>query len=70
MRIIEMFKRGESPRHRPSPRPIAIRIDTSRPRPVSAEKQSAHHLVHRPEWNELVPLATGNAEPSISSYRC
>jgi hypothetical protein len=29
MRIIERFKRGESPRHRPSPRPIAIRIDTS-----------------------------------------
>jgi hypothetical protein len=29
MRIIEMFKRGETPRHRPSPRPIVIRIDTS-----------------------------------------
>jgi hypothetical protein len=29
MRIIEIFKRGETPRHQPSPRPIAIRIDTS-----------------------------------------
>jgi hypothetical protein len=29
MRIIERFKRGETPRHRPSPRPIPIRIDTS-----------------------------------------
>jgi len=29
MRIIEVFKRGQTPRHRPSPRPIAIRIDTS-----------------------------------------
>jgi Putative transposase/Transposase zinc-binding domain len=29
MRIIERFKRGETPRHRPSPRPSAIRIDTS-----------------------------------------
>ena len=29
MRIIETFKRGESPRHRPSPSPIVIRIDTS-----------------------------------------
>ena len=29
LRIIEMFKRGETPRHRPSPRPIVIRIDTS-----------------------------------------
>jgi hypothetical protein len=29
MRIIETFKRGESPRHRPSPRPIVVRIDTS-----------------------------------------
>jgi hypothetical protein len=29
MRIIERFKRGETPRHKPSPRPIAIRIDTS-----------------------------------------
>jgi hypothetical protein len=29
MRIIEIFKRGETPRHRPSPRPIVIRIDTS-----------------------------------------
>jgi hypothetical protein len=29
MRIIEVFKRGQTPRHQPSPRPIAIRIDTS-----------------------------------------
>jgi putative transposase/transposase-like zinc-binding protein len=29
MRIIERFKRGQTPRHRPSPRPIIIRIDTS-----------------------------------------
>jgi hypothetical protein len=29
MRIIEVFKRGEIPRNRPSPRPIVIRIDTS-----------------------------------------
>ena len=29
MRIIERFKRGEAPRHRPSPRRIVIRIDTS-----------------------------------------
>ena len=29
MRIIERFKRGETPRHRPSPRRIVIRIDTS-----------------------------------------
>jgi hypothetical protein len=29
MRIIERFKRGETPRHRPPPRPSAIRIDTS-----------------------------------------
>ena len=29
MRIIERFKRGETPHHRPSPRPIIIRIDTS-----------------------------------------
>jgi hypothetical protein len=29
MRIIEVFKRGQTPRHKPSPRPIAIRIDTS-----------------------------------------
>jgi hypothetical protein len=29
MRIIEVFKRGQMPRHQPSPRPTAIRIDTS-----------------------------------------
>ena len=29
MRIIEVFLRGETPRHRASPRPSAIRIDTS-----------------------------------------
>jgi hypothetical protein len=29
MRIIEVFKRGQTPHHRPSPRPIVIRIDTS-----------------------------------------
>jgi hypothetical protein len=29
MRIIETFTRGETPRHRPSSHPIAIRIDTS-----------------------------------------
>jgi Putative transposase/Transposase zinc-binding domain len=29
MRIIEVFKAGESPRHRPTPMPAAIRIDTS-----------------------------------------
>ena len=29
MRIIEMFRRGETPRHPPSPYPIVIRIDTS-----------------------------------------
>jgi len=29
MRIIEVFKRGQTPRHQPSPRPLAIRIDTS-----------------------------------------
>jgi hypothetical protein len=29
MRIIEMFKAGEPPRHRPTAMPIAIRIDTS-----------------------------------------
>jgi Putative transposase/Transposase zinc-binding domain len=29
MRIIEIFNRGQTPRHQPSPRPIAIRIDTS-----------------------------------------
>jgi Putative transposase/Transposase zinc-binding domain len=29
MRIIERFKRGQTPRHRPSQRPIVIRIDTS-----------------------------------------
>jgi hypothetical protein len=29
MRIIEVFKRGQTPKHQPSPRPIAIRIDTS-----------------------------------------
>jgi hypothetical protein len=29
MRIIEMFKRGQTPRHWPSPHPIVIRIDTS-----------------------------------------
>jgi putative transposase/transposase-like zinc-binding protein len=29
MRIIEVFKRGQAPKHRPSPRPIVIRIDTS-----------------------------------------
>jgi hypothetical protein len=29
MRIIEVFKRGQTPRHQPSPRPTAIRIDTS-----------------------------------------
>jgi len=29
MRIIEVFKRGQIPRHQPSPRRVAIRIDTS-----------------------------------------
>jgi hypothetical protein len=29
MRIIEVFKAGELPRHRPTPMPAAIRIDTS-----------------------------------------
>jgi hypothetical protein len=29
MRIIEVFKRGAMPQHRPSPPPIVIRIDTS-----------------------------------------
>jgi Putative transposase/Transposase zinc-binding domain len=29
MRIIEMFKRGQTPRHSASPQPIVIRIDTS-----------------------------------------
>lgn len=29
LRIIETFERGETPRHRPSPRPTVIRIDTS-----------------------------------------
>ena len=29
MVIIEMFEAGTTPRHRPSPMPIAIRIDTS-----------------------------------------
>jgi hypothetical protein len=29
MRIIEVFNRGQTPRHRPSPRPILIRSDTS-----------------------------------------
>ena len=29
MRIIEVFKRGQVPKHQPSPRPIVIRIDTS-----------------------------------------
>jgi Putative transposase/Transposase zinc-binding domain len=29
MRIIEVFKRGQSPHHQPSPHPISIRIDTS-----------------------------------------
>jgi hypothetical protein len=29
MRIIEIFKRGESPRQRPSPHPVVIRVDTS-----------------------------------------
>jgi len=29
MRIIEIFRRGQTPRHQPSPRPSAIRIDTS-----------------------------------------
>ena len=29
MRIIELFKRGQTPKHRPSPRSIAIGIDTS-----------------------------------------
>jgi putative transposase/transposase-like zinc-binding protein len=29
MRIIEVFKRGQTPTHQPSPRPIVIRIDTS-----------------------------------------
>ena len=29
MRIIEVFERGETPRHRPTPRPVPIRIDTS-----------------------------------------
>jgi hypothetical protein len=29
MRIIEVFKRGQTPKYQPSRRPIAIRIDTS-----------------------------------------
>ena len=29
LRIIEIFERGETPRHRPSPTPARIRIDTS-----------------------------------------
>jgi len=29
MRIIEVFNRGQTPKHKPSPRPIAIKIDTS-----------------------------------------
>lgn len=29
LRIIETFLRGEAPRHRPSPRPLVFRIDTS-----------------------------------------
>jgi hypothetical protein len=29
MRIIEVFKAGELPRHRPTARPTVIRIDTS-----------------------------------------
>jgi hypothetical protein len=29
MRIIEVFRRGQTPRHQASPRPITIRIDTS-----------------------------------------
>jgi hypothetical protein len=29
MRVIEVFKRGQTPKHQPSPRPIVIRIDTS-----------------------------------------
>ncbi len=29
MRIIEVFEQGQTPRHQPSPRPVAIRIDTS-----------------------------------------
>jgi hypothetical protein len=29
MRIIEVFERGQMPKHQPSPRPFAIRIDTS-----------------------------------------
>jgi hypothetical protein len=29
MRIIEVFKRGQMPKHQPSPRPTMIRIDTS-----------------------------------------
>jgi hypothetical protein len=29
VRIIEVFKRGQTPYHWPSPRPIVIRIDTS-----------------------------------------
>jgi hypothetical protein len=29
MRIIEVFKAGQSPRHRPTAMPAAIRIDTS-----------------------------------------
>jgi len=29
MRIIEVFKRGQTPKHQPSPRPVAIKIDTS-----------------------------------------
>jgi hypothetical protein len=29
MRIIEVFKRGQTPQHQPSPRPIASKIDTS-----------------------------------------
>jgi len=29
MRIIELFKRGQTSRHQPSSRPIATRIDTS-----------------------------------------
>ena len=29
LRIIEVFERGETPHHRPSPRPSPVRIDTS-----------------------------------------
>jgi hypothetical protein len=29
MRIIEVFNRGQTPKHQPSPHPIMIRIDTS-----------------------------------------